>query len=121
MITQIKFVSVPCTDQDRALDFFTTKLGFKVATDQAMGPGQRWIELKIGSADTKLVLNTAPGDETRIGSVMPLSLQCDNVPRTVDELKAKGVEFAQDLKTEPWGSFAIVKDPDGNQFVISSK
>ena len=121
MITQIKFVSVPVSDQDRSLEFFTKKLGFKVATDQAMGPGQRWIELKIGGADTKLVLYTMPGDEHRIGKAMPLSFQCDNVQRTADELKAKGVEFAQDVKEEPWGTFAIIKDPDGNQFVIGSK
>lgn len=121
MITQINFVSVPITDQDRSLTFFTQKLGFKVATDQAMGPGQRWIELKIGGSETRLVLYTAPGDEKRIGTMMPLSLRCDNAQKTVDELKAKGVEFAQELKSEPWGTYAIIKDPDGNQYVISGK
>src|SRR5258706_500550 len=40
MITQMKFASVPVHDQDRALAFFTEKLGFKVATDQPMGPGR---------------------------------------------------------------------------------
>jgi predicted enzyme related to lactoylglutathione lyase len=36
-------------------------------------------------------------------------------------MKDKGVEFAQDPKKEVWGSVAIFKDPDGNQFVLSSK
>ena len=121
MITQIKFVSVPVRNQDRALDFFTSKLGFKVATDQAMGPGQRWIELKLGGAETKLVLFTPPGHEDRVGGFVPLSFQCDNVQKTCDELKAKGVEFAQEPKTESWGTSAIIKDPDGNQYVLSSK
>jgi hypothetical protein len=41
--------------------FYTEKLGFKVATDQPMGPGKRWIELKIPGADTALALFYAAG------------------------------------------------------------
>ena len=37
------------------------------------------------------------------------------------ELSAKGVEFLGAPKVEPWGTFAIMRDPDGNQFVLSSK
>lgn len=121
MITHVKFVSVPVNDQDRSLKFFTETLGFKVATDQEMGGGQRWIELKVPGAETKLVLFTAPGDEKRIGGFMPLAFACDNVFKTYEELKAKGVEFAQEAKQEPWGASAIFKDPDGNQFVMGTK
>ena len=121
MITQIKFVSVPVRDYDRSIAFFTETLGFKVMTDQQFGPSQRWVELKVAGGDTKLVLFTPPGHEERIGTVMPLALQCDNVEKTYQELKAKGVEFAQELQTASWGSSAVFKDPDGNQFAISSK
>ena len=44
MIKKLNFVSIPTRDQDRALAFWTEKMGFKVATDQPMGPSQRWIE-----------------------------------------------------------------------------
>ena len=33
MIKGIKFASIPVTDQDRALEFYTKKLGFRVLTD----------------------------------------------------------------------------------------
>lgn len=121
MITQIKFVSVPVRDYDRSIAFFTEKLGFKVSTDQSFGEGQRWVEMKIAGAETKLVLFTPPGQEDKIGGFMPLSFQCDNVQKTYDELKARGVEFVQELQTASWGSSAIFKDPDGNQFVMGSK
>jgi hypothetical protein len=30
-------------DQNSAYDFYVNKLGFKVHTDAAMGPGARWL------------------------------------------------------------------------------
>jgi predicted enzyme related to lactoylglutathione lyase len=36
-------------------------------------------------------------------------------------LKQRGVVFAKEPKNEVWGSVAVFKDPDGNQFVLSSK
>ncbi len=35
-------------------------------------------------------------------------------------MTAKGVEFAAAPKKQSWGTSAIFKDPDGNQFVLSS-
>lgn len=35
MIKGVKFVSIPVKDQDRALTFYTEKLGFSIMTDQA--------------------------------------------------------------------------------------
>ena len=47
MIKQVKFVSIPVEDQDRALDFYTEKLGFTIITDQPFDEKQRWIELRV--------------------------------------------------------------------------
>jgi catechol 2,3-dioxygenase-like lactoylglutathione lyase family enzyme len=47
MIKQIKFISIPVADQNRALDFYTEKLGFTIITDQPFDEKQRWIELRI--------------------------------------------------------------------------
>jgi predicted enzyme related to lactoylglutathione lyase len=121
MITQVKFVGIPVKDQERALAFYRDTLGFKVATDQAMGPGRRWIELRIGGAETRVVLFTPDGHEDRVGTFFNGSFQVDNVQKTFEELKAKGVEFVQEPKSESWGTFAMFKDSEGNQFVMGSK
>ncbi|MBV8593778.1 MAG: VOC family protein, partial [Caulobacteraceae bacterium] len=60
MIKQLKFVGIPTRDQEKALAFWTEKMGFKVMTDQPMG-AQRWIELGINGADTRWVLFTPEG------------------------------------------------------------
>lgn len=122
MIKAVKFVSIPVTDQDRSLAFYTEKLGFSVATDQPMAPGeQRWIELRIPGADTRVVLFTPDGHEDRTGSFQNITFLADSVEKTHDELSDRGVEFAQGPTQQPWGTFAVLQDVDGNQFVLSSK
>jgi len=120
MIKQIKFVSIPVADQNRALDFYTEKLGFTIITDQPFDDKQRWIELRVPKAETRVVLFTAEGEEKRIGSMMPMSYACDDIDKTYEELKGRGVEFEGLPQKQPWGKYAMFKDSEGNRFVISA-
>lgn len=120
MITHVKFVGVPVRDQDRALAFYTEKLGFAIATDQPMGPGMRWIELRVAHSITRLVLFTPPGHEDRIGTFFNGSLACDDVEATCRQLERRGVEIVEPPTRQPWGFFAKFRDSEGNTFVLSS-
>src|SRR5580765_155393 len=93
MIKQIKFISIPVADQNRALDFYTEKLGFTIITDQPFDEKQRWIELRVPKAETRVVLFTAEGEKKRGGTMMNMSYACDDIDTTYQELKARGVEF----------------------------
>jgi predicted enzyme related to lactoylglutathione lyase len=122
MIKGIKFVNIAVRDQERALAFYTETLGFTVATNQPMGTmPQRWIELKIPGAETRISLFTPPGHEDRVGSFLPLSLWSDDVEATYQTLKARGVEFVAPPKKEPWGTSVIFKDSEGNQVHLGSR
>src|ERR1043165_2788377 len=103
MIKQIKFVSIPVADQNRALDFYTAKLGFTIITDQPFDEKQRWLELRIPKAETRVVLFTAEGDEKRIGTFMNLSYECDDIDETYRERHDRGVDFEGEPKKQPWG------------------
>ena len=120
MIKKIKFISIPIADQNRALDFYTEKLGFTIITDQPFDEKQRWIELRVPKAETRVVLFTAEGEEKRVGTMMNMSYECDDIDRTYEELKARGVEFEGAPEKQPWGTYAIFKDSEGNRFVIGS-
>ena len=120
MIRKLKFASIPVLDQDRALEFYTTKLGFTLVTDQPMGPGRRWIELRPSRGDAGVALFTPPGHEARVGTFTGISMECDDVNKTYEELVAMGVEFAKPPKRESWGVSAILMDSEGNQIVLSS-
>jgi len=121
MISHVKFVSIPTSDQDRALKFWTDVVGFRVLTDQPFDDRQRWIELRVGSSDTRIVLFRSEEGGAKPGAAFNGALACDNIEQTWQELSGRGVEFVKSPTKEPWGAFAIFKDPDGNQFVLSSK
>jgi catechol 2,3-dioxygenase-like lactoylglutathione lyase family enzyme len=120
MIRGVKFVSIPVTDQERALAFYTEKLGFRLLTDQPYDREQRWIELGIHGADTRVVLFRF-GDTFKPGGTMNVTFWTDDVEATARELQRAGVEFVMQPKREEWGTAAAFKDLDGNCFVLSSK
>jgi len=121
MIRGVKLVSIPVKDQDRALAFYVDKLGFRIQTDQPFDATQRWIELAIPGAETRVVLFTPKGQEDRIGSFNNATFWCDDVGATFEIMKAKGVEFQAAPTAQPWGTYAIFLDSEGNQFVLSSR
>ena len=48
---------------------------------------------------------------------MNMSYTCDDIDKTYDELKKRGVEFEGPPQKQPWGTYAILKDNEGNRFV----
>jgi len=127
VITKASLGGIYVTDQQRALDFYTEKLGFEVRTDAPMdmGPGTpagvRWLEVAPKGAETSFTLFTPPGMESRVGGFSNLVFGCDDVQKTVEDLRATGVEISEEPHEAPWGGWwAQFKDPDGNEFGLSS-
>ena len=66
-ITQIGTVIVPVSDQDKALDFYTEKLGFEKRTDIPFGNGDRWVEVApAGGETTVAIVKPRPGEPTGV-------------------------------------------------------
>ena len=120
MIKRIKFLGIPVKDQQRALAFYTDKLGFEVRTNQPFSDKQRWIELGVPGAETGIVLFTPDGQEDRIGTFVNTSWEVDDIDKTYEELTGKGVDIAGPPQKQPWGSFLMMKDSEGNQIVLAT-
>jgi hypothetical protein len=92
------------------------------ATQYRTNYTDRWItnliELQVPRAETLLVLFHKPGFEP--GPIPSVVFVADNVKSTYEELKARGVEFTQTPKKEPWGEHAILKDSEGNLVVFGT-
>jgi lactoylglutathione lyase len=60
-ITRVKSTTINVTDPDKAIDFYTNKLGFELRSDQPFGEGMRWIEVAPPGAQTVIILATGFG------------------------------------------------------------
>lgn len=113
----VAVVSLPVTDQDRAAAFYTTYLGFHVATDVPMGPKMRWVQLACGTERATLTLTTWI-DDLPAGSVRGLVIDVDDVDATHAAMTAGAVACSA-LADEPWGRYFTTADPDGNGLVVA--
>src|SRR5262249_32046547 len=100
MIRGVKFVSIPVSDQDRALAFYTEVLGFRLLTDQPFNDKQRWLELGIPAADTRVVLFRF-GDKLQPGGQLNITLWADDGEATAAESKGRGEEVVMGPKRMP--------------------
>ena len=114
----VDIVSVPVSDQSRALAFYTEVLGFAVREDADMGEQRRWIELvpPAGGASISLV---SWFDAMPAGCLRGLVLGTDDAHAAFAELRRRGVDFAEGgVQEAPWGQHATFCDPDGNGWVL---
>lgn len=121
MFKYVKFAELPVDDQDRALRFYTEKVGLKVIQDAPYQDGWRWIELEIPGAETRLML--AKRKDERKTDAPRLVLIAENANEAYQELSRKGVAFTTKPTPSPWQpgeTFAQFRDSEGNGIVISS-
>lgn len=88
---KIYVTSVLVDDQDKALEFYTTKLGFRVKHDIDMGEGSRWLTLVSPENPEGTELLLEPSGHPAVGP-FKAALVADGIPFTsfmVDDLAAE--------------------------------
>lgn len=115
-------VFIEVEDQQRALKFWTQKLGFELLQDESYGPS-RWIELRTPDRAVVLVLALRAGD-----AVPPpedglptsnVAFYCDDLAATHEQLAACGVGFPQPPIEQPFGWWSMFEDTEGNRFALT--
>ena len=95
-ITSIGRVLVPVSDQDEAIRFYTTNLGFTVVADVPFGENSRWVEVAPPSGGTALAL-VPPQGEYQPGRMTGVALVSPDPAADHAELKGKGVDVDPEL------------------------
>jgi catechol 2,3-dioxygenase-like lactoylglutathione lyase family enzyme len=113
---KLELVPVPVSDVDRAIAFYTEKIGFHLDHDHTVGDGVRFVQLTPpGSACSiaigKGIVDTAPG------SVQGLQMVVADINEARAQLIGRGLDLGE-VQTFPWGSFVFFKDPDGNGWSV---
>jgi len=113
----ISVVTLFVDDVDRAIDFYTKKLGWEKTMDAPMGEGSRWVTVAPSGAQTAFTLSKASpewGASKGPGGMSGVIIEVDDVYKAHDQLKKGGIEFTEPPRTEPWGGWAMFKDSEGN-------
>ncbi len=92
------------SDASELRTFLRDTLGFK-ATDVGRG----WLIFDLPEAD----MGCHPADEKNgaPSGTQDISFYCDNIEQTIQELKAKGVEFKGDIADHGYGLVTYFKMP----------
>ncbi|MFI5912350.1 VOC family protein [Dactylosporangium sp. NPDC051541] len=132
MFNTISLTTVRVLDQDEALDFYVGTLGFEVRDDVDMG-FMRWLTVALpAEPDRRLILELvgppSMSEETAAqlrdlltkGALgVAAILTTDDCQAVHDTLKAKGVEFTQDVERQPYGIDCSFRDPFGNHIRVT--
>jgi lactoylglutathione lyase len=118
MITHISTVAVYVDDQEKSLEFWTEKVGFKVRQSEPMSPIANWIEVGPESAQTCLVLYPKSMMQNWEELKTSIIFNCDDIDEMVSKLRDNGVEITGEPKKMKWGTYATFKDIDGNEFLL---
>ena len=119
----IAAIALLVDDYDRAIAYYTGTLGFDLIEDTPQGGGKRFVLVApAGDGATKLQLAKAAGPEqsARIGNQTGgrvfLFLHTDDFQRDYAAWKARGVDFTEEPRHEPYGTVAVFRDLYGNKW-----
>ena len=126
MLKNLMFATIYVSDQDRALAFYTDRLGLEKGVDNPTPEGRF---LTVAPADTSVQIVLWPGKPGQPGpsvdAAVPgilagaIFLEADDLRKEFEVLRSRGVEFVQ---PEPEDYFFGVRvtalDPDGNRIEL---
>ena len=129
MISKAGFATlVSIRDMDRALNFYTKKLGGKL---QDRAPGEMknmWASVKLGRENLWLV--RPPGRQAKKPDLAFFTFLVKNIKQEVADLKKHGVRFQKGesmgegstvdgpIATDAFGSSAFFNDTEGNLLML---
>lgn len=111
MISKIFDVAVVVSNARKSAEWYKEKLGFEVGGEL----DGHWVVVYPAGGAEGTVLHLCEGPPLEPGNT-GIAFQTDSVEETYRELKERGVEFTLEVKKEEWGTYAMFKDPDGNEF-----
>ena len=112
----LEVVIVPVSDVDRALTFYTEKVGFDVDHDRSFSETMRIVQLTPPGSGCSIVIGSGLSD-AQPGSFQGLQLAVSDIEAAHAELVGRGIEVS-DVQRFEWGSFVFFDDPDGNGWAV---
>ena len=122
MSSRIGAFALVVDDYDRAIAYYTGMLGFELREDSPRENGKRWVLVAPAGAQTAILLAKAADDAQRAcigrqtGGRVGYFLHTDDFARDHALFLARGVQFCEQPRHEPYGSVAVFEDLYGNRW-----
>jgi predicted enzyme related to lactoylglutathione lyase len=126
---KLEVVIVPVSDVDRAKEFYSEQVGFKVDVDRRMSESMRVVQLTPPGSSCSITIGEGLGDSPP-GSAR-LQLCVEDIEAAHAELVERGVDVGPvthfeaggpvEGRGEPLNSFVFFTDPDGNHWAVQEK
>jgi catechol 2,3-dioxygenase-like lactoylglutathione lyase family enzyme len=122
----LELVTVVVDDYDPAIDYFVDVLGFELIEDSPSetndGRPKRWVVVRPPNARTGLLLARADGPAQaavvghQTAGRVGFFLRVDDFTASHRRLRAAGVRFVTEPRTESYGQVAVFEDIAGNRW-----
>jgi catechol 2,3-dioxygenase-like lactoylglutathione lyase family enzyme len=126
----VDLVAVIVEDYDPAIAFFTGVLGFELVEDSPAstndGRPKRWVVVRPPGARTGLLLARADGEtqQAAVGNQaagrVGFFLKTEDFDATYARMRAAGVRFIGEPRSEPYGRVVVFLDIAGNRWDLLS-
>ncbi|MBB5774013.1 VOC family protein [Nonomuraea jabiensis] len=135
---KLEVVVLPVSDVDRAKEFYTRRLGFRLDADFPINDGYRIVQVTPPGSACSIIFGDGVSDAPP-GSVAGLHLIVADIEQALKELAGRGVEVTDPFhdstgafhhagdrervsgphpQRASYGSFAAFSDPDGNGWIL---
>jgi len=125
-MAHLQLTAIIVEDYDDAIAFFTEALGFDLVEDSPAqtndGRPKRWVVVRPAGAETGILLARADGEHqvAAIGNQhagrVGFFLGVDDFDASYEHMRAAGVEFLSEPRTEPYGRVVVFRDIAGNRW-----
>jgi catechol 2,3-dioxygenase-like lactoylglutathione lyase family enzyme len=127
MIARLSHATIYVLDKEKALKFYTEKLGFTVVNDQTLPNGFRWVTIKAPEQEELEIILMEPEagqgmteeqaarfrELIAAGAVGGGVFLTNDCRKTYEQYKAQGVEFVSEPQEQFYGVEAVFKDDSG--------
>ncbi len=116
-IDDVRTIGVNVADQEAAIDFYVTTLGFEKRLDAPISPTMRWIEVAPPGASTSIALQAGEGTAA-VGADTGIRFTVPDAEAEHAAMRQRGVHVGAMLRWDSVPPMFTFDDPDGNRFIV---
>lgn len=118
---RLALVALLVRDYDEAIDWYGRALGFRLAHDESLGDGKRWVVIEDHCGRGLLLARAASPEQmeavgSQHGGRVGFFLEVEDFQAALDRLRDAGGDLDEAPRQERYGRVAVFRDLYGNRW-----